>query len=132
MNITINGLDGILQNLMQLNVHEELENKVVNKAAKVAQESIQNEAPVDDGTLQKNIKIRRAKNGEAVIHTGAAFHAHLVEFGRSGGSVVTKKGRKVTWGPTVPNPFFTRGFNSSEAEAKQVMVDELKKGLKLL
>ncbi|QOY37045.2 HK97-gp10 family putative phage morphogenesis protein [Anaerobacillus isosaccharinicus] len=127
----IDGLDSILQKLSILNVDEALENKALNKAGKLTQEAIIDEAPVDQGVLKKNIKLSRPKNGEAVIHTGGAYHAHLIELGRSGGSTTTKKGKKVSWGSTAPNPFFSRGFEQSKNTAKQAMIDELKKGLKL-
>lgn len=121
----------MLQNLTRMNVDEVTENKALTKAGKITQEAIIAEAPVDKGTLKKNIKLRRPKDGEALIHTGAAYHAHLVEFGRSGGSAITKKGRKVKWGPTTPNPFFSRGFEQSKSEAMSAMIGELQKGLKL-
>lgn len=134
MEVKIDGLDQVLQNLNLLVVDEAMESKALNKAGNIAKEAIASQAPVarvNGGTLQRNIKLKRAKNGEALVHTGGAYHAHLVEFGRSGGSAITKKGRRVKWGPTSPNPFFTRGWDASETEAKQAMVDELKKGLGL-
>lgn len=131
MEVKIDGLNQVLQNLNLLVVDEAMESKALNKAGKIAKEAIASQAPVGKGTLQRNIKLKRAKNGEALVHTGGAYHAHLVEFGRSGGSAITKKGRRVKWGPTSPNPFFTRGWDASETEAKQAMVDELRKGLGL-
>jgi len=131
MEIKLEGMDAVLQNLQRLVVDEALESKALNKAGKITQEAIANEAPVDKGTLKRNIKLRRAKNGEVIIHTGGAYHAHLVEFGRSAGSAITKKGRRVKWGRTNPNPFFTRGFDASKEEAKQALINELQKGLGL-
>ena len=126
--------------LHRLNVDEVIENKALSKAGKVTKESVIEEAPVDKrnppdyGSLHKNIKVSRPRDGEVKVHTGGAYHAHLVEFGRSGGSIMAIKNgkrQKVTWGKTNPNPFFTRGFAKSRNDAKQAMVDELKKGLKL-
>lgn len=137
MKVELDGLEAVLQNLSRFNVDEAIENKALTKAGKITQEAIEKEAPIDKRnkpdmhSLHKNIKLRRPKDGEALIHTGAAYHAHLVEFGRSGGTAITKKGKHVKWGPTSPNPFFSRGFEQSKSEAMSAMVEELQKGLKL-
>lgn len=137
MEVQLTGLNDVLQNLMRMNIDESLENKALTKAGKVTQEAAIEEAPVDKrnpvnkSSLHKNIKLRRPKDGEVVIHTGGAYHAHLVEFGRSGGSVTLKNGRKVKWGPTAPNPFFSRAFERSVNQAKQTMINEIQRGLGL-
>lgn len=134
------GLDETLQNLRKYIVDEAIENEALKKAGKVTQEAVIEEAPIDNrnppdhASLHKNIKVSRPRDGEVKVHTGGAYHAHLVEDGRSGGSaVVIKNGKRqrVTWGPTSPNPFFSRGFGKSNIPARQAMVDELKKGLDL-
>lgn len=107
------GMEAIMQNLLNLPLEEADENRAINKAAKIVKEAVIEEAPVDDGTLKSNIKAKRAKDGEAKVHTGGAYHSHLVEFGRSAGSKYALKNGKrqlVTWGATAPNPFFTRGL----------------------
>jgi len=132
--VKVDGLEEILNNLLKLEIDEVLENKALNKAGKLTQESIKSGtpvAPVNGGTLQKNIRLRRAKDGEVTIHTGGGYHAHLVEFGRSAGSTVLKNGRRVTWGATTPNPFFSRGYEQSKSEAMNAMIDEIRKGLRL-
>jgi HK97 gp10 family phage protein len=129
--VQIEGLETILENIRKINVDEAIENRALNKAGKITQEAIQEQTPVDQGILKNNIKVRRAKNGEVFVHTGWAYHAHLIEFGRSGGSAITKKGRKVFWGATAPNPFFSRGYEQSKTDAMDAMIVELKKGLKL-
>lgn len=137
MEMKVLGLDEILQNLASINVDEAVENKALKKAGKVTQEAIIKEAPIDKinppdyASLHKNIKVSRPIDGEIRVHTGGAYHAHLVEFGRSGGSAITKNGKKVTWGPTTPNPFFSRGFGQSANDAKKAMIEELQKELKL-
>ncbi|CEG28081.1 HK97-gp10 family putative phage morphogenesis protein [Bacillus sp. B-jedd] len=135
MQVDISGLEDLLRNMAQLNVDESIENKALTKAGKVVQEAVQEEAPVGRGehksSLKSQIKLKRPKNGEAHVHTGRAYHGHLVEFGRSGGSTVMRNGRIVKWGPTAPNPFFSRGYEKSKDEAQQAMADELKKGLGL-
>ncbi|MFD2446384.1 HK97-gp10 family putative phage morphogenesis protein [Bacillus sp. CGMCC 1.16607] len=135
MRLEMQGMEALLQNLINLPLEEAEENRVLNAAAKVVKEAVIEEAPVDDGTLKKNIKTKRAKDGEAKVHTGGAYHAHLVEGGRSAGSTIAKrgkkKGQKVSWGATAPNPFFTRGFEKSKSNAVNVMADEIKKVKKL-
>ena len=134
MEVDIKGLDEILNNLAKLNIEEELENKAVNKAGTITRDAIKIEAPIRQGILKENIRLKRSKGGQAFVHTDKAYHAHLVEGGRSGGSTMAmKKGKlqKVSWGPTTPNPFFTRGFESSKGLAKNAMIMEIKKGLGL-
>lgn len=137
MEVNIAGLDAVLQNLLRLNIDESLETKALTKAGKITQEAVIAEANFGNrskGTMKKNIKLKRPKNGEVVIHSGGAYHAHLIEFGRSAGSgMVRVKGKMVhrAWGATTANPFFSRGFESSNPSAKQAMIEEIQKGLGL-
>jgi len=134
MRLEMQGMEAIMQNLLNLPLEEADENRAINKAAKIVKEAVIEEAPVDDGTLKSNIKAKRAKDGEAKVHTGGAYHSHLVEFGRSAGSKYALKNGKrqlVTWGATVPNPFFTRGLEKSKDNAINAMADEIKKVLRL-
>lgn len=134
MNVQISGLDEILNNLIRLNVDETLENKALTKAGNVTKKAIERESNFGKrsrGVFKKNLRLKRPQDGEVVIHSGGAYHAHLIEFGRSGGSTITKKGKKVYWGSTAPNPVFGRGFESSKNEAKQAMITELQRGLGL-
>ncbi|MFS0822172.1 HK97-gp10 family putative phage morphogenesis protein [Bacillus sp. 1P02SD] len=140
----ITGLEVVLQNLRNLNIDEAIENKAVNKAGKITQDAIKSEANFGKrsrsqghsgehsrGIFRENIKLRRPKYGEVIVHSGRAYHAHLIEFGRSGGTLITKGGKRVTWGSTGANPVFGRGFEKSKDDAQQAMVDELIKGLGL-
>ncbi|AHN24362.1 HK97-gp10 family putative phage morphogenesis protein [Lysinibacillus varians] len=134
MRLELNGMEATLQNLMNLPLEEEDENRALNKAAKIVKEAVIEEVPVDDGTLKKNIKAKRARDGEAKVHTGGAYHSHLVEFGRSAGSKYALKNgnhQLVTWGATAPNPFFTRGLERSKETAINAMADEIRKALRL-
>lgn len=137
MELQLTGLQETLQNLSSLNISEQLENKALNKAGKITQKAIEAEAPIDSknpvdhASLHKNIKLKRPKDGEVVIHTGGAYHSHIIEFGRSAGSTITKGGKKVTWGKINPNPFFSRGFEQSKTEAMNALVDEIQRGLGL-
>lgn len=136
----MHGMSEILNNLARLAIEEDVEKMALNKATKVVKEAIVEEAPIDSrnpadsASLHKNIKSTRYKDGVVSIHTGGAYHAHLVEFGRSAGSKYALKNGKrqlVTWGATNANPFFTRGFGKSSREAIEVMSDEIKKALRL-
>src|SRR5690606_19212782 len=115
-------------------IDESIENRALNKAGNVTKDAILNEANFSKrsrGVFKGNIRLRRPKDGEVLIHSGGAYHAHLIEFGRSGGSAITKKGRRVKWGPTAPNPVFGRGYEKSRNEAMQTMISEIQKGLGL-
>jgi HK97 gp10 family phage protein len=130
----ITGLDETLQNLMRLNVNESIENKALTKAAKVTKTAIESEAKFGKrsrGIYKNNIKLRRPKDGEVIIHSSKAYHAHLIEYGRSAGSITSKKGKRVTWGSTAADPVFGRGFEQSKADALSTMISELQKGLGL-
>ncbi|MEK4228966.1 HK97-gp10 family putative phage morphogenesis protein [Solibacillus sp. FSL H8-0538] len=140
MEINFSGLDAVMQNIARMAIEEDTERKALIKAAKVVKDAISEEAPVDkrsgedSATLKNNIKSSRPVDGEVKIHTGQAYHAHLVEFGRSAGSAVAKKKgkeQKVTWGATAANPFFTRGFEGSKDTAMLEMAEVIKRDLKL-
>jgi HK97 gp10 family phage protein len=130
----VTGLDAILQNLMKMNINESLENKALSKAGEITKKAVETEANFSErsrGIYKKNIKLKRPKNGEVIIHSSKAYHAHLIEFGRSAGSLTTKRGKRVTWGSTAANPVFGRGFEQSKADALNTMISELQKGLGL-
>ena len=137
MDIVINGMEDILKNLMNLPLEEFEENKALNEAAKVVQKAVIEEAPQateDGGSLKKNIKIKNAKDGEAKVHSGKAYHAHIIQGGRSAGSKYALKNSKkqlVTWGPMAANPFFTRGFEKSKSDAINAMAEVIKEIKKL-
>ena len=134
------GMSELLKQLGRLPIEEEDEKKALDKATKVVKKAIAEEAPIDkknpkdSSSLHKNIKSTRYIDGVVTIHTGGAYHAHLVEFGRSAGSKYALKNGKrqlVTWGATEANPFFTRGFGRSSREAVDVMANEIRKALRL-
>ena len=132
MELELTGLEETLRNLNSLNLSDELENKALNKAGKITQDAIIAEANFgkrSDETIKKNIKLKRAKDGQVVIHTGKAYHSHIIELGRSAGSTITKGGKKVTWGKINPNPFFSRGYEQSKAEAMNALINEIQRGL---
>ena len=131
MEVDIRGLDEILKNLSTLNIDAAVEDRALNTAGKITQEAVKNEAPFKDGTLKKNIRLRRPKDGEVIIHTGRAYHAHILEFGRSAGSTNGRGGKRRSWGAMAPNPFFSRAFEQSKDSAKQAMIDVIQKELRL-
>jgi len=134
MEMKITGLEEILEKIKHLPLEEEDENRAINKASNVVKKAVQEEVKANGWTFEKEIKVRRSKDGEGAVHTGKAYHAHILEGGRSGGQkYALKNGRHqlVKWGPMAPNPFFTRAYNKSKREAQQAMAEELKKVLKL-
>lgn len=134
MEINIQGMEALLKIIKDYPLEEAEENRALNAAAKVIQEAVIEEAPEDDRTLKDNIKVKRSRNGEAKVHTGGAYHAHIIEGGRSAGSKYALKNGKrqlVTWGAMRANPFFTRAFDKSKDQALDAMIDEIKKVKKL-
>ena len=134
MELQLTGLEETLQNLSSLNISEQLENKALNKAGKITQAAIIAEANFgkrSDKMIRDNIKLKRARDGEIVIHTGKAYHAHIIELGRSAGSTITKGGKKVTWGIINPNPFFSRGYEQSKSESMNAIIEEIQGALGL-
>ncbi|WP_419962181.1 HK97-gp10 family putative phage morphogenesis protein [Psychrobacillus sp. BM2] len=134
MELQLTGLEETLRNLSNLNISETVENRALTKAGKVTQETIIAEANFgnrSDGVIKKNIKLKRPKDGQVVIHTGKAYHSHILEFGRSAGSTITKGGKKVTWGKINPNPFFSRGYEQSKSESMNAIIEEIQGALGL-
>lgn len=134
MELQLTGLEETLRNLNNLNISEAIENKALNKAGKITQKAIIAEAVFgnrSDKMIRDNIKLKRAKDGEIVIHTGRAYHAHIIELGRSAGSTITKGGKKVTWGVINPNPFFSRGYEQSKSESMNAIIEEIQGALGL-
>jgi len=132
LELQLTGLEETLQNLSSLNISEQLENKALNKAGKITQKAIIAEGNFgdrSDGVIKENIKLKRPKNGEVVIHSGRAYHSHILEFGRSAGSTITKGGKKVTWGKINPNPFFSRGYEQSKSESMNAIIEEIQGAL---
>lgn len=134
MELQLTGLEETLRNLSNLNISEAVENKALVKAGKITQEAIIAEANFgdrSDGVIKQNIKLKRPKDGEVIIHTGKAYHSHILEFGRSAGSTITKGGKKVTWGRINPNPFFSRGYEQSKSESMNAIIAEIQGALGL-
>lgn len=139
MGLEIHGMNELLNRIknMQLKVSEDVEKKALTAGGDILLKAAKDEANRvrDDGTLYENIKETEVKNGKVTIHTGKAYHAHLVEFGRSGGqgTYKDKNGvrRKVTWGDTAPNPVMARAFEKSQQEITKTMKDVIKRELGL-
>jgi HK97 gp10 family phage protein len=135
MKVDFSGLEQLRKQLSQLEKAEEIEQKALNKAGKHLVDRLKTEAPYDDGTIKESLKLKKAKDGEAVVHTGGAYHAHLIEFGRSGGqtTIQDKNGimRTIKWGDTSPNPFMTRTYESELKTLERIIAEELRRGMGL-
>lgn len=135
MRVDFSGLEAINRRIAQLENAPAIQQKALNKAGKHLLEEVKNAAPFDDGTLRKNLRVKRVDDQEIVIHTGGAYHAHLLEFGRSAGQkrVRVKNGavRTVKWGATPPNPFMTRTYENQIDNLNRIVIEELRKGLGL-
>lgn len=139
MGIELQGMDSLLRSVKQMRkkVSRSTETKALEAGGKVLAKAVKEEANKirDDGTLYENIKETAVKNSKITVHTGGAYHAHLVEFGRSSGqgTYKDKNGviRPVKWGDTAPNPFMSRAFENSQKEIIETMGNVIKKELDL-
>lgn len=104
------------------------------KGAEYLKTKIQSSVPVDDGVYRDGITITK-KGKNVIVHSGRVPHAHLVEFGRSGGStkITDKNGvqRTVKWGPTSPNPVVARTYESERKKIIEIIGEDVKKRLGL-
>lgn len=139
MSLEVQGMDELLRNLKELGskMDAKTEEKALKAGAKILEEEIKREANNirDDGTLYENIKSTKVKNGRIVVHTGGAYHAHLVEFGRSAGQKTykDKRGRirPVKWGSTSPQPVVQGSFERKKDEIFKEMAKVIRRELDL-
>jgi HK97 gp10 family phage protein len=131
--VDFTGLEHLQKELRKLENHEQIENKALNKAGEYLVDKLKENAPYHDGTLQDNLKYKKSKDGEVIVHTGKAYHAHLYEFGRTGGqtTIVDKNGKRrvIKWGDMNENPFMTRTYESNLPILERIISEELKKGM---
>ena len=124
MGMELHGMSELLNHVRSLGMRVErnVEKKALEAGGEILVRAVKAEANRvrDDGTLHDNIKETEVKNGKLTVHTGQAYHAHLVEFGRSAGqgTYKDKNGvrRPVKWGDTSPNPVMARAFEKSKPE----------------
>lgn len=139
MPIELQGMDDLLKSVRQMGkkASRSVEEKALKAGGDILLEAAKEEANRvrDDGTLYENIEKTTVNNGKITIHTGEAYHAHLIEFGRSSGqgTYKDKNGviRPVKWGDTAPNPVMARAFENSRNEIITVMRNVIKKELDL-
>lgn len=138
MSLEVVGMQKVMNNIkkLELKVGEKLEKKALNTGVDILEGEIKREANriPDNGTLYKNIKSTRVKNGRVTVHTGEAYHAHLVEFGRSIGQTtfVDKNSieQPIKWG-TEPQPVIQGSFERKRNEIFYEMAKVIKKELNL-
>lgn len=133
MKIDFTGLENLQKELRNLENHEQIENKALNKAGEYLVDRLKEASPYHDGTLEENLKYKKSKNGEVIVHTGQAYHAHLYEFGRTGGqtTIIDKNGKQrlIKWGEMNANPFMTRTYESNLPILERIIAEELRKGM---
>lgn len=121
-NLELLGIEELITEVEKLGKQgARLENRALREAGEVVKEAIQNESPVDSGTLKKSITVSRVKtkDGMKQVEVGPgkeAFYGKFVEFG-------TVKIRA--------NPFMGRGYESSKDKATDTIAENLRKGLGL-
>lgn len=122
VNLELMGIEGLITEVERLGKQGvRLENKALKEAGDVVKEAIQNETPVDTGTLKKSITVSRVKtkDGMKQVEVGPddeGWYGKFVEFG-------TVKIRS--------NPFMGRGYETSKDKAMDTIKQNLRKGLGL-
>lgn len=136
MEVDINGLDQVQRMLanIQKRARKGVEERALTAGAEYLKTKVQAGVPVDDGVYRDGIEVTK-KGKRVIVHSGRVPHAHLVEFGRSGGSTkwTDKNGvsRTVKWGPTSPNPVVARTYERERTKVIQVIGEEVRKELGL-
>jgi HK97 gp10 family phage protein len=135
MKVDFTGLEALNKQLSKLENADQIQQKALQKAGRHLVEELIAAAPYHDGTVKDNLKLKRVDDHEVVAHTGKAFHAHLIEFGRSAGEtqIRDKNGvlRTIKWGSTTPNPFMTRTYDSQLDILQGIIALEIRKGMGL-
>lgn len=137
MTMKLEGMDELLKSIANLEkkVSTKIKNEALKKGAEILKDEIRREAPKDSGILEENINVTSVKGDKITIHTGKAYHAHLVEFGRSAGTTTyrDKNGvvRPIKWGRTSPNAFMQRSFENKKDAIEKAMADVVRRGLGL-
>lgn len=122
VNLELMGIEDLITEVEKLGKQgARLENKALREAGEVVKEAIQNETPVDTGTLKNSISVSRVKTKDGVKEVGVGpddegWYGKFVEFG-------TVKIRA--------NPFMGRGYEDSKNKAMDTIKENLRKGLGL-
>ena len=131
MDVNIKGLDQVQRMIKELG-NKKVEDQALKAGATYLKKQIQANVPVDDGVYRDGIVVTE-QGKRYIVHSGRVPHAHLVEFGRSGGSAqyVDKNGvtRTVKFGPVGPNPVVARTVEQQSQQVIDVMADEVRKEL---
>ncbi len=118
----IDGMENLLAEIEKLGkAGSKIENRALKEAGDVVKESIQNETPRRTGKLKSSIEVSRVKTkgGIKQVEIGPGsdgYYGKFLEFG-----TVKMKA----------NPFMSRGYEISKAEAESKIEEEIKRGLGL-
>lgn len=133
MEVEITGLDQIRRQIAELG-NKKIEERAVKAGAEYLKAKLEASVPVDDGVYKSGIVVTK-RGKRYIVHTGKVPHAHLVEFGRSGGTAkyVDKKGvtRTAKFGPTAPNPVMARTYESEQNQIVRVIGQTVRRELGL-
>lgn len=131
MDVDITGLDQVRRMISELG-NKKVEEQALKAGAEFLKKQIQANVPVDDGVYRDGIVVTK-QGKKYIVHSGRVPHAHLVEFGRSGGQAqyVDKNGvtRTVKFGPIGPNPVVARTVEQQTNRVIDVMAKEVRKEL---
>lgn len=121
-NIEIEGMQELLDKIQKLgDTGKGIENTALKKAGAHVEEAIKSEAPTRTGTLKESISSSGIRTKDSAKHVlvgpgKKGWYGKFIEFG-------TVKMRS--------NPFMSRGYEKSKADAFNTIKNELKKGLGL-
>jgi HK97 gp10 family phage protein len=122
--IELEGMGALLAKLedMSTKVAKDITKNALTKAGEYLEEEIKKEAPNLTGNLIKSIKVSpiktRTKGGIKFVWVGdvdrKAEYSWCVEYGTS---------------KTPADPFMARAFNKNKSKVKEIIAEELKRGL---
>lgn len=122
----LDGMDNLIRKIEDMGkAGTRIENKALKKAGELIVEEAKNNVPFRKGKLKEGLKVSgvRKKNGNKFVLAGIQkgdnskiFYGKFLEFGTS-----KMKAR----------PFMGPAYESKKEEAKEVIKDELRKGLGL-
>ncbi|MBN3404448.1 hypothetical protein CF088_03840 [Clostridium botulinum] len=122
----LDGMDNLIRKIEDMGkAGTKIENKALKKAGELIVEEAKNNVPFRKGKLKEGLKVSgvRKKNGNKFVLAGIQkgdnskiFYGKFLEFGTS-----KMKAR----------PFMGPAYESKKEEAKEVIKDELRKGLGL-
>lgn len=119
MDVDFAGLAELTRRVRSMGDTQGMEKKALEAGAKHVQKELEKVAPMRTGTLKANILMSDIENGKIDIgthSTGLGFHGFFLEYGTS---------------KMPARPWARLAWESNKRKVKEIMADELRKGLRL-